>query len=186
MDHGGEGYLVTRETELPEVDPYLESGLNFSSFRSAVDRLTIAHILLVLDVCYGGYFKERKLLPAYTVENLDSPQSVDDEIVNKMKSTSRLYIASGGLRQAYDGEAGKHSPFARAFLKTLRQYGGKEQLIDMGKLDGAVEGLCPHPYYGTFGQQQAGGDFIFVPKPDAQKVPDPGLDAKVEGPHCSP
>ncbi len=102
-----------------------------------------------------------------------------------MKSVSRLYIASGGLRQAFDGQPGKHSPFARTFLKTLEKYGGSEHMIDMGKLDGAVYGLCPHPYFGTFGVQQEGGDFIFIPKPDAHPVPDPGLEAKVEGPHCS-
>jgi hypothetical protein len=150
-----------------------------------VDRLGVPHILIVLDVCYGGSFKDRNHPSAYTTENLDTPQSSDVVIATKMKSASRLYIASGGLRQAYDGDPGRHSPFARVFLKTLREYGGQEHLIDLGKLDGALYGLCPHPYTGTFGTQQEGEDFIFVPKPDAQKVPDPGLDAQVEGPHCS-
>jgi hypothetical protein len=185
MDDFGEGFLVTRETLLPAEDPDLGSGLDLSRFRSAIDRLPIPHILLVLDVCYGGSFKERKVIPAYTSESLDAPPSLDALIENKMKSVSRLYIASGGLRQAYDGNPGMHSPFARTFLKTLQQFGGKDHIIDMGRIDGAVYGLCPHPYYGTFGIQQEGGDFIFVPRPDAHPVADPGLDAKVEGPHCS-
>jgi len=185
MDDFGEGFLVTRETLLPAEDPDLGSGLDLSRFRSAIDQLPIPHILLVLDVCYGGSFKERRVIPAYTSESLDAPPSLDALIANKMKSVSRLYIASGGLRQAYDGDPGMHSPFARTFLKTLQQFGGKEHIIDMGRIDGAVYGLCPHPYYGTFGIQQEGGDFIFVPSPDARPVADPGLDAKVEGPHCS-
>jgi len=185
MEDSGEGFIVTRETELPTDDPYLDSGLDLSRFRSTVDGLPVPHILLVLDVCYGGSFRDHKSMPEYTSESLDAAPSLDALINNKMKSVSRLYIASGGIRQAYDGEPGRHSPFARTFLKTLEKYGGPEHMIDMGKLDGAVYGLCPHPYYGTFGVQQEGGDFIFIPKPDAQPVSDPGLEAKVEGPHCS-
>jgi uncharacterized caspase-like protein len=185
MDDSGEGFLVTKETSLPAEDPYLESALDLSRFRDVVNQLPVPHILVVLDTCYGGSFKERKILPAYTSENLDSAPSLDSLVASKMRSPSRLYIASGGLRQAFDGEPGMHSPFARTFLKTLRQYGGQERLIDMGKLDGAIEGLCPRPYYGTFGVQQEGGDFLFIPKPDAHPVPDHGLDMKVVGPHCS-
>jgi hypothetical protein len=185
IDDSGEGFLVTKETLLPAEDPYLETALDLSRFRDVINQLPIPHILVVLDTCYGGSFKERKVLPAYTSENLDSAPSLDSLIADKMKSPSRLYIASGGLRQAYDGEPGMHSPFARTFLKTLRQYGGQEHLIDMGKLDGAVQGLCPRPYFGTFGIQQEGGDFVFVPNADPHPVPDPGLDARVPGPHCS-
>jgi len=181
----GLGFLITRETQLPAEDPYLKSGLALSSFRDAVDQLPVPHILVVLDTCYSGIFKDRKSVPAYSSQNLDTVPSLDTLVTEKMKSVSRLYISSGGLRQAYDGEPGMHSPFARTFLKTLRQYGGQEHVIDIGKLDGAVEGLCPHPFYGTFGTQQEGGDFIFIPKPDARPVADQGLDTKVPGPHCS-
>jgi uncharacterized caspase-like protein len=182
---GAEGFMVTWESQLPADDRDFESGLALSRLRDKIDTLKVPHILVVLDVCYGGVFKERKQLPAYTVENLDTPQSLDVVVAAKMKSVSRLYIASGGLRQAYDGNPGTHSPFARTFLKTLRDYGGKEHLIDMGRLDGAVYGLCPHPYTGSFGTQQEGGDFVFIPSPDAKNVPDPGLSAKVVGPRCS-
>ncbi|MGP8270184.1 MAG: caspase domain-containing protein [Terracidiphilus sp.] len=185
MDDGGDGFLVTRETLLPAEDPDLNTLLALSLFRDKINGLPVHHILLVLDVCYGGSFKDHKSSPEYTSESLDTPPSLDAMIANKMKSVSRLYIASGGLRQAFDGQPGRHSPFARTFLKTLEKYGGSEHMIDMGKLDGAVYGLCPHPYFGTFGIQQEGGDFIFIPKPDAHPVPDPGLEAKVEGPHCS-
>ncbi len=185
VDDSGEGFLVTKETLLPAEDPYLESALDLSRLRDVINQLPVPHILVVLDTCYGGSFKEHKTLPSYISENLDSAPSLDSLIANKMKSPSRLYIASGGLRQAYDGQPGMHSPFARTFLKTLRQYGGQEHIIDMGKLDGAVEGLCPRPYYGTFGIQQEGGDFVFVPISDPHPVPDPALDAKIPGPHCS-
>jgi uncharacterized caspase-like protein len=185
MESGGEGFIVTRETALPTDDPYLDSGFNLSRFRSTIDGLPVSHILLVLDVCYGGSFKERKKMDEYTSAFLDTPPSLDTLITNKMKARSRLYIASGGLRQAFDGEPGKHSPFARTFLKTLQTYGSPENMIDAGKLDSAVYGLCPHPYFGPFGTQEEGGDFIFIPKPDPHPVSDPGLEAKVEGPHCS-
>jgi hypothetical protein len=185
MEESGEGFLVTRETLLPPEDPYLDSGLDLSRFRSAVDQLPVPHILIVLDVCYGGSFKERKSVPAYTSENLDTTQSVDVLVANKMQHVSGLYIASGGLRSAFDGEPGRHSPFARAFLKTLRQYGGPEHIVDIGSIDGKVQGLCPHPYFGPFGTHEDGGDFIFIPNPNAHPVPDPGLDAKVDGPQCS-
>jgi hypothetical protein len=184
-ERGHEGFIVTRETLLPAEDPYLLTGLDYSSFRNMVNDVPVLHTLLVLDVCYGGSFKDRKSVPEYKSEALDAPPSLSALITNKMMPVSRLYIASGGLRQAYDGQPGRHSPFARTFLKTLRNYGGPEHIIDMGKLDGAVYGLCPHPYYGTFGIQQEGGDFIFIPKPDAHPVPDPGLEAKVDPPHCS-
>ena len=179
-----EGFIVTRETLLPAEDPHMKSILSLSRFRSTVDGLPVPHILIVLDVCYGGTFKDRKKMDEYTSAFLDTPPSLDTLITNKMKARSRLYIASGGLREAYDGQPGKHSPFARTFLKTLENYGGPEHIIDMGKLDGAVYGLCPHPYFGPFDTDQEGGDFIFIPKPDAHPVSDPGLEAKVEGPQC--
>ena len=133
---GNAGYMVTKDTQLPEVDPYLSSALNLSELRDTIDGLPVPHILVVLDVCYGGSFRDRKMLPPYTSENVDSPQPVDVEVSNKMQAASRIYIASGGMRQAFDGEPGRHSPFARTFLKTLRQYGGSEHLIDAGKLEG--------------------------------------------------
>lgn len=185
MNDTGMGFIVTRDTLLPAEDPYLDTGMTLSALRDMVDAVNAPHILIVLDVCYGGTFRDRNRPSAYTTENLDTAQSLDVVIANKMKSASRLYIASGGLRRVYDGDPGRHSPFARVFLKTLREYGGQEHLIDVGKLDGALYGLCPHPYTGTFGTQHEGEDFLFVPMPDAHKVPDPGLDAQVEGPRCS-
>ena len=185
MNDEGEGFIVSRETLLPAEDPDMETGLVLSRFRDKLNSLSVPHILLVLDVCFGGSFKDRKATPEYTSAALDTAPSQDSLIANKMKSISRLYIASGGLRQAFDGVPGRHSPFARTFLKTLENYGGPEHLIDAGKLDGAVYALCPHPYYGTFGVQQDGGDFIFIPKAGARPVPDPGLQAKVDAPPCS-
>jgi hypothetical protein len=185
MDDFGVGFLIVRDSLLPAEEPNHSPGLDLSRFRSMVFELPVPHILLVLDVCYGGSFKGHDSPPEYRVEHIDTPPSLDRLIANKMEHPSRFYIASGGLREAFDGQPGRHSPFARTFLKTLRDYGGPEHIIDMGKLDGAVYGLCPHPYTGTFGAQQEGGDFIFIPKPDAQPVSDPGLDAKVESPHCS-
>jgi len=182
---GDEGFVVTRDTQLPSEDRYLETGLALSRLRDKIDNLPVRHILVVLDVCYGGVFKESKMLPSYSVATLDTPQPVETIVDKKMKEVSRLYIASGGLRQAFDGEPGRHSPFARTFLKTLRQYGGQEHLIDMGKLESAVYGLCPHPYSGTFGSHHDEGDFVFVPRAKPASVPDPGLDTPTPSPHCS-
>ncbi len=77
MEDSGEGFIVTRETALPAEDPYLDYRLALSRFRSTVDGLPVPHILLVLDVCYGGSFKDHKSSPEYTSESLDTPPSLD-------------------------------------------------------------------------------------------------------------
>ena len=57
-----------------------------------------------------------------------------------------------------------HSPFARQFLASLRNFGGEDRIITLSELLSYVEKVSPEPRYGEFGNNEPGSDFIFVAK----------------------
>jgi len=172
------GYLVLKESRLPSDDADHDTYLNYSEIRDYVDRLPFEHILLVLDVCYGGSFNSRAKPTHLDSSSVDNPAPLAELVRRKMEVRSRYYITSGGVRDSVlDGEPGKHSPFARAFLRTLRQYGGSEHLVDIGGIVGQIDALTPEPYSGSFGTAKEGGDFVLIPVPDPKKTDDPSLES---------
>ena len=169
------GYLVTKDSETSEADPDHESFVDFGKLRDQIDTIPANHILVILDVCYGGTFDQQLHIPGLQGNVVDQPVSRDKVIDSKMQKKSRFYLTSGGVRSVNDGVPGEHSPFARAFLKTLRTYGGDQQLIDMGMLSGYLYKLNPQPRVGLFGSYEDGGDFLFIPREHPAKVADPTL-----------
>jgi hypothetical protein len=158
-----EGYIVTRDSR--SDDETRESFIQFSVLRNIVDNIPCKHILLTLDVCFGGTFSEhiaKNFTNKIRSEGRYEQLSRDALIARKMKHTSRLLLASSESEVVSDGQPGRHSPFAFHLLEALRSYGGKEGYLTFGDINKYVEKVKPGPLGVSFGSSEPGGDFLFI------------------------
>jgi uncharacterized caspase-like protein len=157
------GYLVARNSKPLEDDKFLnQSYLPHNMLENLVSGIETEHTLLVLDACFGGTFSD-PLKGAGSrgdqYEDVDRNTLID----RKLKLRSRVYLTSGGKEYVPDGRPGAHSPFARKFLEALREASSTNHILTMARLRASVEGLKPEPRSGEFGNNEPGGDFLFIP-----------------------
>ena len=157
------GYIVPKDGLTPEKDPTLDSFIPYYVLQRNVNNIKCHHILVVLDVCYGGTFDEESAwkgpdFPEY------SDISKEELIKRKIKYQSKLYVTSGGKEYVPDGRPGYHSPFAYKFIEALINNYDKNEVLTYPKLCAFLEKVQPEPRHGTFRGNQPGGDFLFVPK----------------------
>jgi len=157
----GEGFVVTKESQLH--DEAKTTYLSHNRLRSIINNIPCEHILLAMDVCFGGTFDQ-----AIAHRGLDDEvykEATQAEMVTrKLSYKTRRYITSGGKEYVPDGRAGMNSPFARKILEALRSRGGKDMILSLGEINTYVEALKPQPRAGEFGDNAPGSDFIFVVK----------------------
>lgn len=156
-----EGYVISRDSKSDDVAK--TSYLSHSNLRTMVNNIPCNHILLVMDVCFGGTFDP---IVASRSRAVDMYAEVNDEefIERKKKYKTRLYLTSGGKEYVPDGRPGHHSPFARKFLEALRNYGGQDRILTMNEIIQFVEKVEPQPRFGEFGDNEPGSDFILLVK----------------------
>lgn len=171
-----EGYIVFPNSKLPQAEDATDNMLAFSALSSALDKVPVPHLLLVLDVCYGGMFdgntrngrpRLQGLLPSHWDDS--APRNV--LIQRALESKSRIYITSGDEdHQVNDGEAGKHSPFSRRFLAILQQ-NRTEPFLGVRTLYDDLRTLPREPKVGYFYSSLAeqGADYVFIPQPSADR-----------------
>lgn len=156
-----EGYIVT--TDSKKNDEIKESFVSHSNIRTIVNNIPCKHILLTLDVCFGGTFDQSI---TNTRGGDDNPTVLERErfIKRKLAFTTRKYLTSGGKEYVPDGRPGFHSPFASKLLEALRTYGGEDKILTFNELYSHVERAVPGPKTGEFGNNQPGSDFLFIAK----------------------
>lgn len=154
-----QGYLAGRDSKIK--DDIKTSYISYADFRDYVNSINCKHIMVVLDVCFGGAFN-----PIVAARGQTEYEDMERDlfIMNKLKYTSRRYITSGGKQYVSDGVKGNHSPFARKFIEALRNRGGQDGIVTFNELIGYVEKVEPGPTYGEFGINQPGSDFLFISK----------------------
>jgi len=153
-----EGYVVAKNSSLN--DPSFNSYISYNRLRSIVDNIKCEHILVMLDVCFGGTFDQ-------SLERGESPYSEQNRteyIVSKLNYKTRKFVTSGGKQYVSDGIPGKNSPFTRNILEALRNFGGFDRVLTFNELLGYVEKVKPAPHYGNFGENEPGSDFMFIVK----------------------
>jgi uncharacterized caspase-like protein len=161
-----DGYLAFSDSRAPDQDDSYDTLLPFSSLRNALDVIPVPHILLVMDVCYGGIFDATTSFHSILGGTADHPASRDQLVLRALKARSRIYITSGDENhQVSDGEPGGHSPFSKALLKELEQKGGKERLLDVATLYSSLRSLPMEPRAGYFdiGGAERNADFVLIP-----------------------
>ncbi|MEI9919172.1 MAG: caspase family protein [Bacteroidota bacterium] len=154
-----EGYLVPREALTK--DEAKTSYLSYNRLRSVVNNIPCEHILLTMDVCFGGTF-DQKLAESRGFESAYAEKDPAEFIMQKLTYKTRKFLTSGGKQYVSDGIPGKHSPFAKAFLEALRSRGGNDGILTLGEITPFVEKLKVTPRAGEFGDNAPGSDFLFV------------------------
>ena len=159
------GYLVARDTKMPENDSEMISYLPHSEFRDIIDQIHCKHIFLVLNTCHIGAFDQRIRIDS---ESEDASKSLSQaDIEQKLKYTTRLYLTSGAKEQVSNGISGhRHNAlFVRALLKALRSEGGIDNLLTIEEILTYFENLDnPKPCSDEFGRNEHGSDFLFITK----------------------
>lgn len=151
-----EGYLVAKDSKL--MDATKSSYIAHSLLRSYIDNIPCEHILLMMDVCFGGTFDP--VVARRGAEDLDD--DTIEYINRKMKYKTRRYITSGGKEYVPDGRPGEHSPFARALLEGFRSEGGSDGVFTLDDILYYTQSVKPQPQSGEFGDNEPGSDFLFI------------------------
>jgi uncharacterized caspase-like protein len=156
------GYIIVKDSKSEEDDRYGQTFIHLTDLRDIVDDIPVAHLLIIIDSCYGGSFI-RNIVGGTKGNDMYAEVSRDEFRMRKMNYKSRFYLTSGGLTYVPDGRPGMHSPFARQILEGLRSYGGKEGYLTFSKIATFVERVTPEPKAGNFGFHQPGGDIVLIP-----------------------
>ncbi|NJL11991.1 MAG: caspase family protein [Microscillaceae bacterium] len=152
-----EGYVVARDSR--NEDESKSSYISHSNLRTYINSIPCKHILLVMDVCFGGTIDPLIALRGQET-NFDRDR---DELINrKMRYVTRRYLTSGGKEYVPDGRPGQHSPFARQLLEALRSEGGSDGVLTLSEIIRYLEAITPQPRYGEFGLNEPGSDFLFI------------------------
>jgi uncharacterized caspase-like protein len=170
-----EGYVVFGNSKSPRDEDATDSMMAFSELSNDLDKIQVGHILLVMDVCYGGLFDGKTRNGTTRFQSMLGVNSGDsappDELIQRaLKATSRLYITSGDEDHAVsDGAPGQHSPFSRRFLSVLEQNRTNRPFLDVATLYNGLRSLPREPKAGYFyaGLSEQGGDYIFIPHSEA-------------------
>lgn len=157
----GEGFVVTKESQLH--DEAKTTYLSHNRLRSIINNIPCEHILLAMDVCFGGTF-DQAIAHRGMDDDVYKEASQAEMVTRKLSYKTRRYITSGGKEYVPDGRPGMNSPFTRKLLEALRNRGGKDMILSMGELNTYIESLKPQPRSGEFGDNAPGSDFIFVVK----------------------
>ena len=155
------GYVVAADSARAGADLVRKSYISHSEIRDRLDAIPCGHVLLAMDVCFGGTF-DRTVALRGGGDDLYGAISKSEFIRRKLKFRTRKYVTSGGKTYVPDGRPGQHSPFAARFLEALRSYGGLDGILTYGEMIAAVEGASPQPMAGDFGSNEPGSDFVFI------------------------
>ncbi|MHC4956872.1 MAG: caspase family protein [Planctomycetota bacterium] len=159
-----QGYVISRDSTMPAGLIPPKDALNHDSVQRILDNSPCQHVLVVLDVCFGGTFKQDASKAGSRGGGLYDVVDREQAIRRQLAYKSRFYLASGGKVYVSDGIAGRHSPFAYRLLGGLRGEAGKKGLITFHALADHVAGLKTKPKGGRFGGSEAGASFFLERK----------------------
>ena len=162
FDEGfGEGYVVAKNSL--EVDKAKTTYISHSNLRSYINNISCNHILLTMDVCFGGTLDP--VIARSRGANEKNELTTNEFLVRKLSKKTRRYITSGGKEYVPDGVMGRHSPFASSYLEALKSRGGEDGILTISEIIPFLEKLrANEPRSGTFGDNENGSDFVFVVK----------------------
>jgi hypothetical protein len=154
----GEGYVVASNSLAN--DKSRTSYIAHSRLRGVVNNIPCQHILLMMDVCFGG-----TLDPVIARARSAADEVSEREMLaRKFSHKTRKYLTSGGKEYVSDGVPGQHSPFAARFIESLRSYGGEDRILTLSELQVSMEKLRQVPRFGSFGDDEQLSDFVFIVK----------------------
>lgn len=161
-EHFDQGYLVCKNSLPVNKDEVYTTYLTHQNFQHLINKIPCKHVMLMMDVCFGGTFGNSHGGHGQTYN-----KTKRNEIIELgLKYKTRRYITSGGKDYVEDSDAnsGGHSPFAQRLFIALDSKGGKDRVLTHDELFSYLERVSPLPRKGTFGNNETGSDFLFIAK----------------------
>ena len=155
------GYIIAKDSARNGVP--LRIYLSFSDLAKMVNSIDCSHILLILDVCQGGYFGQVGRRNGGENDGDYRKISADELISKVIGRKSRKYITSAGMEYASDGSR-RNSPFAYRLLEILRKDALKDEngLLTFDEIAAGVKNIAGQtPFSGEFLDNEPGSDFFF-------------------------
>lgn len=167
-----DGFIVCTDSKSPEVDPLRNTYIQHTKLKKMINKIPAKQVLVLLDICHGGVFDENVLgktrdNPASAITN----RNVLELLKDKSQYVTRKVLSSVGKESAFDGRAGKHSPFAAYLLKILNARGGAEGIVTLSDIYALLqkaslnetETLKISPHLAGFGKNDPQSEFILIP-----------------------
>ncbi|RYD91233.1 MAG: caspase family protein, partial [Sphingobacteriales bacterium] len=167
-----DGFIVCSDSKPVDEDPVRNSYLQHSRLKKMINKIPARQTLVVLDICHGGSFDDGVLGKREGNNSNISNRNVLQFLRDKAQYQTRLFLSSVGKESAFDGRAGKHSPFANLLLQILRARGeGTNGIITLSDIYAVLqkqslnetESLRIAPYKAGFGSNDALSEFILIP-----------------------
>ncbi len=158
-----DGVIVCSDSKLTKDDRSRNSYIPYAKLERILNRMPTGHLLVMLDVCFGGTFDKR----VATKRNKDEAPvyaglSSAEIIAEKAALRTRRFISSGSKVPVPDGYPGLHSPFAYFVLEILRGKGGTNGYFTATQIYARLqERLKSNPLSDGFGSNEAGSDYVF-------------------------
>lgn len=169
-----DGFIVCKDSKSVETDPIRNSYISYDKLKRMLNNVPARQILVLLDVCHGGTFDEKVFSGAKREGGMDNitNRNVLQFLKDKLPLRTRKFLSSVGSEPAFDGKAGKHSPFANLLLQVLRAKGsGSNGIVTLSDINAVLQTaslnetatLRISPHMADFGNVDAFSEFIFIP-----------------------
>lgn len=169
-----DGFIVCSDSKSVEADPVRNSYIQHSKLKKMINKIPAKQILVLLDICHGGVFDENVLGGKQRNNNTENiaNRNVLQFLRDKSQYKIRRALSSVGKDAAFDGKAGKHSPFANYLLQVLRaKGGGSNGIVTLADVYAVLQAaslnetatLKISPHMAGFGDNDPLGEFILIP-----------------------
>lgn len=169
-----DGFIVCSNSKSVEDDPMRNTYIQYSRLKRMINKIPAKQILILSDVCHGGVFDDRILGTAKRdgVYKSINNKNVLNFLNEKAPYKVRRLLSSVGKESAFDGRAGKHSPFANLLMQVLRAKGeGKNGIVTLSDIYAVLqtssmnedENLKIAPHIANFQDDDPLGEFILIP-----------------------
>lgn len=169
-----DGFIVCTDSRSVEEDPVRNTYIPYLKLQKMLNNIPARQVLVLLDVCHGGVFdqkvfeNEKREGEFSNISNRNVLQFLKD----KLPLRTRKFLSSVGSEPAFDGKAGRHSPFANLLLQVLRARGaGSNGIVTLSDIFKVLQTASMNetatlkisPAMADFGQVDAFSEFIFIP-----------------------
>ncbi|MEO6253076.1 MAG: caspase family protein [Ferruginibacter sp.] len=163
-----DGFIVCADSRSRDDDPARNTYIQYVKLQKMINRIPARQILVMLDVCHGGAFNQKRSDPGKTIAN----RNVRQFLVDQSQYTCRKFLSSVGTEEAFDGKPGDHSPFAKLLLQVLNAKGKETNgIITLSDIFSVLQissmnetaTLKISPQKDGFGSDNPQSDFILIP-----------------------
>ncbi len=157
------GFLVIKESLLPEDDPDNNTCVVQCFFRRRLTGIGSPHLLLVVDACFSGLIDDA----VDAIASKDEPNQTlprgnsDEEFLERILGfKTRLFITSGDKEYVPAGNPGEHSPFASQLLLALDQKNEGHSFVTLSDIAPIIKRAPIPPRFGSWEGDRGRGDFV--------------------------